>query len=146
MAASCPRPRPGFSLPASRSACATTFQSQCPSLDLYPDYSQATQSFLTTATHCKASWQPVDIQRAHNLRSFHQHGPKKNLITGCLDSLLRLLYLAACTLTGGAPGCVPAGFAFVYMKDDRDADDAIRALDRYNIMSHELTVFHAVSS
>ena len=24
-----------------------------------------------------------------------------------------------------------AGFAFVYMKDDRDAEDAIRALDRY---------------
>lgn len=29
---------------------------------------------------------------------------------------------------------VRTGFAFVYMKDDRDAEDAIRALDRSDFM------------
>ena len=46
---------------------------------------------------------------------------------------------------------MPAGFAFVYMRDYRDAEDAIRGLDRYSLdllhmcLSCDVEIQHCVS-
>lgn len=55
---------------------------------------------------------------------------KERGLSWCLLEVLNLVYFLTVHILRSMLLTFPPGFAFVYMEDERDAEDAIRALDR----------------